>query len=267
MIAIVGGGICGLALALNLHRRGLGCVVFERAPEVKELGVGITLLPHAMRELTSLGMGGELRQAGIENVDSRFFNRFGQLIYREPRGTAAGYPFPEVGIHRGTLHRILHDAVLDRLAADALLAGRECVGIDQDRAGVAVRCRDTSTGAPLPPVRPAAAVACDGIRSVVRRSLKPILPRRSRHTRICGEKRRRASSGPTAIILQTSSTSGSRNWSVTGRLAIWTGTSLRTSSGACRTDTRRSPGSPSMTWPADGAVGGRIPPWCMVVTS
>ncbi|HEX2216810.1 MAG TPA: FAD-dependent oxidoreductase, partial [Xanthobacteraceae bacterium] len=49
-IAIVGGGICGLALALNLHARGISCRVYERAPELKELGVGITLLPHAMRE-------------------------------------------------------------------------------------------------------------------------------------------------------------------------------------------------------------------------
>ncbi len=49
-IAIIGGGICGLSLAMNLHRLGIACRVYERAPEIKELGVGITLLPHAMRE-------------------------------------------------------------------------------------------------------------------------------------------------------------------------------------------------------------------------
>ena len=43
-VLIVGGGICGLSLALNLHKRGMSCRVFERAPEMKELGVGITLL-------------------------------------------------------------------------------------------------------------------------------------------------------------------------------------------------------------------------------
>ena len=85
-IAIVGGGVCGLALALNLHERGIACSVYERAPEVKELGVGITLLPHAMRELTALGLGDALLRAGIENAESCFFNRFGQLIYKEPRG-------------------------------------------------------------------------------------------------------------------------------------------------------------------------------------
>jgi 2-polyprenyl-6-methoxyphenol hydroxylase-like FAD-dependent oxidoreductase len=87
-------GICGLSLALNLHARGIACRVYEVAPELKELGVGITLLPHAMREFTALGLGDELLAAGIENAESCFFNRFGQLIYKEPRGKAAGYQTP-----------------------------------------------------------------------------------------------------------------------------------------------------------------------------
>src|ERR1043166_4561930 len=103
-VAIVGGGICGLSLALNLHARETACRVYEAAPEVKELGVGITLLPHAMRELSDLGLGDELLRAGIENAESCFFNRFGQLIYKEPRGKAAGYQHSEVGIHRARLH-------------------------------------------------------------------------------------------------------------------------------------------------------------------
>jgi 5-methylphenazine-1-carboxylate 1-monooxygenase len=93
-VAIVGGGICGLSLALNLNERGIACRVYERAPEIKELGVGITLLPHAMREFSALGLGDTLLKAGIENRDCAFFNRFGQLIYREDRGKFAGYPFP-----------------------------------------------------------------------------------------------------------------------------------------------------------------------------
>ena len=93
-IAIIGGGICGLSLALNLHARGIACRVYEAASEVKELGVGITLLPHAMREFAALGLGDELLRAGIENAESCFFNRFGQLIYREPRGKARRLPVP-----------------------------------------------------------------------------------------------------------------------------------------------------------------------------
>src|SRR4051812_47132428 len=100
-VAIIGGGICGLALALNLHQRGVACRIYERAPEIKPLGVGITLLPHAMREFTALGIGDALLKVGIENRESAFYNRFGQLIYKEERGLLAGYKYPEVGIHRG----------------------------------------------------------------------------------------------------------------------------------------------------------------------
>ncbi|MEA2857651.1 MAG: 5-methylphenazine-carboxylate 1-monooxygenase, partial [Methylobacteriaceae bacterium] len=66
-VLIVGAGICGLTLALNLHKRGIPCRVFERALEMKELGVGITLLPHGMREFTALGLQEKLLAAGIEN--------------------------------------------------------------------------------------------------------------------------------------------------------------------------------------------------------
>ena len=116
-IAIIGGGIVGLALALNLRQRGLTCHVYEAVPEVKELGVGITLLPHAMRELALLGLQEALEPLGIDNAESCFFNRFGQLIYREPRGRLAGYAVPELGMHRGRLHRILYEAALARLGA------------------------------------------------------------------------------------------------------------------------------------------------------
>src|ERR1044072_4981047 len=111
-IAIVGGGICGLSLALNLRARAIACRVYEAAPEVRELGVGITLLPHAMRELTALGLLERLRAVAIENEGSVFFHPFGQLIYREPRGRHAGYEHPELGIHRGKLHKALYDAAL-----------------------------------------------------------------------------------------------------------------------------------------------------------
>ena len=99
-IAIIGGGIAGMALALHLHRCGISCRVYEAAPSLKELGVGITVLPHAMRELTFLGLGETVEKLGIENKESRFFNRFGQLIYSEKRGRFAGYKVPEIEIGR-----------------------------------------------------------------------------------------------------------------------------------------------------------------------
>src|SRR5471030_30317 len=131
-VAIIGGGICGLSLALNLHQRGIAARIYERSPEIKPLGVGITLLPHAMREFTALGVGDELLAAGIENRESAFFNRFGQLIYKEARGKFAGYQYPEVGIHRGTLHLVLYEAARDSLGNDAILLDHDCTGVEQD---------------------------------------------------------------------------------------------------------------------------------------
>jgi 2-polyprenyl-6-methoxyphenol hydroxylase-like FAD-dependent oxidoreductase len=171
MIAIVGGGICGLSLALNLHARGIACRVYEVAPELKELGVGITLLPHAMREFTALGLGDELLAAGIENAESCFFNRFGQLIYKEPRGKAAGYQTPEVGIHRGTLHRVLYRAVQERIGPDCVVTNRLCAGVEQNEGSAHLQFKETTTGHALPPVAADIVVACDGVNSALRKQL------------------------------------------------------------------------------------------------
>jgi 2-polyprenyl-6-methoxyphenol hydroxylase-like FAD-dependent oxidoreductase len=171
-VAIVGGGIGGLALALALHQRGIASRVYESAPEVRELGVGITLLPHAMRELTALGLGDALRRQGIENADSRFFNRFGQLLYAEPRGAAAGYPFPEVGIHRGRLHRTLWDAAVERLGAARLHTDHHCVAVEQTTERVTLHFRPGADGAPRA-AEAEVAIACDGVNSAVRRQFYP----------------------------------------------------------------------------------------------
>lgn len=171
-VAIVGGGIAGLALALNLHARGIECRVYEAVSEIREIGVGITLLPHAMREMTALGLAEELAGQGIENRQSQFFTRFGQLILSEPRGRHAGYPFPEYGIHRGRVHTTLYRAVLARLGQDAVVTGHKCVGFDQDESGVTLRFQD-GAGQPRPPVRAGLVVACDGVNSAIRGCFYP----------------------------------------------------------------------------------------------
>jgi 2-polyprenyl-6-methoxyphenol hydroxylase-like FAD-dependent oxidoreductase len=172
-VVIVGGGICGLSLALNLNRRGIACSVYERVSEIKPLGVGITLLPHAMREFSALGLGDPLLAAGIENRESCFFNRFGQLIYKEPRGKLAGYNVPEVGIHRGRLHVILAEAVRNQLGPDAIRTDHECTGVEQDEAGATVHFRDPSRGRMRESVRADVVIACDGINSAIRKQYYP----------------------------------------------------------------------------------------------
>ncbi|MGI8930960.1 MAG: flavin-dependent oxidoreductase, partial [Sphingomicrobium sp.] len=172
-VAIVGGGIAGLALALNLHTRGIACRVFEAAPALRELGVGITLLPHAMRELTALGLQEQLLAAGIENRESAFFNRFGQLIYKEPRGRHAGYDVPEVGIHRGRLHMLLLAAVRARLGHDSVVEDRRFLGLEQHEQGAILYLEQTTTGERVAPVHADVVVACDGVNSAVRKLFYP----------------------------------------------------------------------------------------------
>lgn len=172
-IAVVGGGIAGLGFALALHQQGVQCDVYESVPDVKELGVGITLLPHAMRELANLGLQAELEAVGIENLESVFFNRFGQYIYKEPRGRHAGYAMPEVGIHRGKLHRILFDAAIKRLGSERVHTNHRCVEVTQDDAGAVVHFVRLSDGQSLPSVKADVVIACDGIHSAIRKQFYP----------------------------------------------------------------------------------------------
>jgi 5-methylphenazine-1-carboxylate 1-monooxygenase len=171
-IAIVGAGIGGLSLALALHRQGVLSEIYETVPEVREIGVGITLLPHAMRELAGFGLQPQLEAGGIENLESVFFNRYGQFIYREPRGRHAGYDVPEIGIHRGKLHRALYEAALERLDRERVHLNHRCVGVEQDGAGATLLFK-TSNGEPLPSVRADVVIACDGVNSAVRRQFYP----------------------------------------------------------------------------------------------
>ena len=166
-ILIVGGGIGGLTLALELHRRGIPCRVFESAPEIKPLGVGVNLLPHATRVLSELGLQDALAKVAVETAEAAFFNRYGQLIYREPLGRRAGYEWPQFSIHRGDLHLILLDAVKERIGADRLHLGFHCTGFSQGDSEAALQFRSR------PHFKGAAAVACDGIHSVIRKQLYP----------------------------------------------------------------------------------------------
>jgi 5-methylphenazine-1-carboxylate 1-monooxygenase len=172
-VVIIGGGIGGLTLALTLEKAGIASRVFESSAEIKPVGVGINLLPHATKELARLGLDGELARVAVETREAVFFNRFGQLIYREPLGRAGGYDWPQFSVHRGDLQLVLLDAVRRRLGDDRLRAGWKCVGFAHDASGAAALFRSSVTGEELPPQRGAVVVACDGIHSVIRKQLHP----------------------------------------------------------------------------------------------
>ncbi len=169
-ITIVGGGIAGLALALNLHARGIKSRIFESAPELRELGVGITLLPHAMREIALLGLDSEVAAAGIVNEKSEFFNRFGQLLYSEKRGKFVGYEYPEISLNRGRLHGILYRAVLARLGPETIVTAHKCVGVEQDASSV--KLLFDVAGARIE-IAADYVVACDGVNSAIRAQFYP----------------------------------------------------------------------------------------------
>jgi 2-polyprenyl-6-methoxyphenol hydroxylase-like FAD-dependent oxidoreductase len=166
-VLIIGAGIGGLTAALELHRRGIACRVFESAPEIKAVGVGINLLPHANRVLDTLGLLPALARVAIETKEAAFFNRFGQLIYREPLGKYAGYEWPQFSIHRGDLQAALMKAVKARLGADRVHLGAHLASFEDTGSGVTARFRGGSA------VTGRALVGCDGIHSVVRSQFYP----------------------------------------------------------------------------------------------
>jgi 2-polyprenyl-6-methoxyphenol hydroxylase-like FAD-dependent oxidoreductase len=142
-------------------------------PDVRAIGVGINLLPHATKELAALGLEDALAKVAIRTTDATFFNRFGQLIYQEPLGRAAGYDHPQFSIHRGDLQMILLDAFRSRAGADRVVTNRHCLAVEQDEQGVAVIFSDGPGGTERVAVKGRAAIACDGINSVIRKQFFP----------------------------------------------------------------------------------------------
>ena len=135
-IIVVGGGIGGLTTALALHRRGLECRVFEQSPTIRELGVGINTLPHAIGELQTLDLLEQLDAVAVRTYELIYMNRFGQEVWRELRGLDAGHPVPQFSIHRGVLQGVLRDAVVDRLGAEVVCTNCRLTGFAQDDDGV-----------------------------------------------------------------------------------------------------------------------------------
>jgi len=170
---VAGGGIGGLAAALALHRAGLDVEVFEAAKEIRALGVGINLQPSSVLVLRELGLQPALAATAIETAELIYANRFGQRIWQEPRGLAAGYRVPQYSIHRGELHMILYRAAVAALGKDAIHTGHFLAGFEQDERGVTAGFTDREAGAALSTCRGDFLVAADGIHSAVRRVFYP----------------------------------------------------------------------------------------------
>ncbi|QFR01694.1 flavin-dependent oxidoreductase [Streptomyces phaeolivaceus] len=169
-VLIVGAGIGGLTLALQLHEAGISARLIEAAPELRPLGVGINILPHASRELHRVGLTDKLASAAVQTAESVFYNRFGQFIYSEPLGAAAGYAWPQYSIHRGDLQLILAAEVEQRLGGDAIALGHTFRSFTQDEHGVTAEV-ETADG--TTEIRAEMLIGCDGVHSAVRSQLHP----------------------------------------------------------------------------------------------
>ena len=165
-VLIIGGGIGGLTAALSLHAVGLTDVtVMESVPEIRPLGVGINVLPHAVRELVELGLGEELASRGVATADLTYVDRFGSTIWSEPRGVAAGYRWPQYSIHRGQLQTLLLEETLRRLGSHSVRTG--CRAVRVETVGESAHLTLREDGAELVEVADVV-IAADGINSVVR---------------------------------------------------------------------------------------------------
>ena len=166
-IAIVGGGIVGLTAALSLAAAGFAPRVHEAVAELRPLGVGINLLPPAVRELAELGLLADLCRIGVEIEGLDYHMADGRAVWSESRGLPAGYRWPLVAIHRGRFQLFLRDKVLERLGPDAIVTGRALDRFADEGDGVRLWFRDGTE------LRADVLIGADGIHSAVRRQFYP----------------------------------------------------------------------------------------------
>jgi 2-polyprenyl-6-methoxyphenol hydroxylase-like FAD-dependent oxidoreductase len=171
-VLISGAGIAGLSLGLSLHQVGIPFRIFEAVREIRPLGVGINLQPHAVRELFELGLEDGLDGCGLRTEEVAYFSSQGKLIWEEPRGLLAGYNWPQYSIHRGKLQMLLYDALRER-CADVVTTGAAVTGWKETGDGVEITLTDRSAGNVTGTADGTVLIAADGINSALRRGLYP----------------------------------------------------------------------------------------------
>lgn len=161
-VLIAGGGIGGLAAALALRHAGFEVRVFERTPEIREVGAGITAQPNAILALRRIGADYPIIEAGRAAGPGSLRRWDGKVLScNDLRAIEAAVGAPTVTIHRATLQRQL----LELLGSARVKTGSEVTGYEETETGVTASFRDgrTAEGALL--------VGADGIRSAVRAQL------------------------------------------------------------------------------------------------
>jgi 2-polyprenyl-6-methoxyphenol hydroxylase-like FAD-dependent oxidoreductase len=172
-VLIAGAGIGGLTLGLTLNALGLPFRIHEAVADLRPLGVGINVQPHAVRELHDLGLAADLDSIGLRIEGVAYFSAQGRAIWREARGIAAGYRWPQVSVHRGLLQDMLRRVLIARAGPAVLRTGSAIVAWSEEAGGVTVALADRKSGRALGTDRGAVLVAADGINSTIRARLYP----------------------------------------------------------------------------------------------
>ena len=162
-VLIIGGGIGGLTLAIALDRAGIRCEVFERAPELKEVGAGVGVWMNAMKVLDRLGVGERIREIGQPLQIAELCSEKGHVLSRTDIAKILGEP--DAGCY--LLHRAeLHAALAEQLPEGVIRTNHECVRIEETQEeGVTAHFADRTSA------KGALIVGADGINSVVRAHL------------------------------------------------------------------------------------------------
>lgn len=171
-VLIAGGGIAGLSLGLTLHQIGIPFQIFEAVREVQPLGVGINLQPNAVRELFDLGLESEITAIGVKTRDYGFYSKKGLEIWTEPRGTWAGYRWPQFSVHRGALQLLLYKTLVARAGAQSVVTGQRATGFEITGNGVRLHLADAETGQ-ISTIEGDILIGADGIHSALRRQMVP----------------------------------------------------------------------------------------------
>ncbi|MCV2892111.1 flavin-dependent oxidoreductase [Lentibacter sp. XHP0401] len=172
-VLIAGAGIGGLTLGLSLHQLGIPFKIFEAVRQIRPLGVGINVQPHAIRELFELGLEDALEKVGLRTKQVGYFSAQGGEIWREPRGEFAGYNWPQYSIHRGEMQMLLYRALVERAGKDVIRMGAAVTGSEETGEGVEIYLAERSTGKALGTETGRVFIAADGINSEARKALYP----------------------------------------------------------------------------------------------
>ena len=172
-VAIIGAGIGGLSLGLCLHKLNIPFQIYEAVKELKPLGVGINIQPHAVRELFALGLKKDMDSLGICSEEVAYYSKQGDLIWTEPRGIGAGYRWPQYSVNRGDLQMLLYREITSRAGPNVIKTNTSLTNWQEKPTQIEMEFVDRKSGKFGFKEGSSVMVGCDGINSTVRAKLYP----------------------------------------------------------------------------------------------